>query len=127
MPLGFYGPVLINVSYTDIQMKKCFLVLSLMLCSFHAVSDEPTYSDSWQWNNNVKIDYIYGFNESNSQNIQVKMDNGEFCHVPKSETINISIILAMRAQQSIGQIVCFKEPTSQIDNLDSRRIHRIRY
>ena len=107
-------------------MKKYFLALSLMLCSFYAVSDEPTYSDAWQWNPNVKIEFIYGF-DANTSTVKVKMDNGEFCHVPKTETTNVSILLAMRAQQSVGQIVCYKEPTLTVDNQDSRRIHRIRY
>lgn len=108
-------------------MKKNLLGFILLLCSFSAISDQPHYSDTWQWNSNVKIDFIYGFDSIREENIQVKLDNGEFCYIPKSETTNLSMLLAMRAQQSTGQIVCFKEPTSQIDGLDSRRIHRIRY
>jgi len=107
-------------------MKSKFLVLLsvAVMWSPSLLADPATYN-GWQWNNNVKIDFIYGYWKN--LGVQVHMDNGEFCYIDPSEKELLSIVLAMRAQNSLGQVVCELTPGQSVDGKDSRHIHRVRY
>lgn len=62
---GFYT---ITTNLTDVStdintkgnllMHKIILTALMLFTSYSALADAPIYSEGWQWNNNVKIDYI---------------------------------------------------------------------
>jgi hypothetical protein len=107
------------------KIIRLTLIILLSLLSTYSFADEAKINGNWQWNNNVKIDFIYGYWKNG--NVQVHMDNGQFCYLKSEEKELLSIILAMRAQNVKGEIVCYKTPDKSVDGKDSRHIHRVRY
>lgn len=106
------------------RAKKVFLLFSALVLS-HSVQADPAIYDGWQWNNNVKVDYIYTY--ETTRRSYVHMDNGEFCYVEPSEKILFAAVLAMRAQQTVGQLVCHLGADDSVDGIPARHIHRLRH
>ena len=106
-------------------LPNCVLFFIASMWSLSAHSDAPTYDQSWQWNNNVKIDFIYGYWQNLPVNVH--FDNGEYCFLNSSEKELLSIILTMKAQGSVGQAVCAVTPEGTINGKSLRHLHRIRY
>ena len=104
---------------------RILLTSLLLLSSASLYANPPTYNYGWQWNNNVKVQFIYTYWKNGVTH--VKLDNGEFCYIKPDEKNNLSAILAIRAQQATVQVVCAETPDKTVDSRDSRHIHRIRY
>jgi len=106
-------------------MKKKLIALPLLFSSL-CMADPATYTDSWQYNSNVKIDFIYTYWNSVGFS-HVKLDNGEFCYIKDNDKSLLSAALAMRAQQATGQVVCSLNPDKTVDGHGSRYMHRLKY
>ncbi|WP_316672707.1 hypothetical protein [uncultured Tolumonas sp.] len=100
------------------------LALTLSMVGF-AHADAPVEDGSWQWNKNVKIDFVYAYWENAP--VHVHMNNGEFCYILPGEKELLSTVLAMRAQQSVGELVCAVTADKNVDGRGSRHLHRIHY
>lgn len=114
-------------------MKIFFAAICIILSS--TVSADPAVLNGWQWNNNVKIKYIYSYwsvdvNTSHNQHnlmANIELDNGEFCFLNSEDKALYSLVLTMKAQNAAGQIVCSGTPQRTLGQKDSRRVHRIKY
>lgn len=107
------------------KVRHIFFTAMLALFSVSSFANAPVYRDGWQWNTNVSIKFIYGFWNNNST--QVRFSNGEFCYIKSTEKELLSIVLAMRAQNAVGDFVCAKDADSTVDGKDSRHLHRVRF
>jgi len=106
-------------------VKKVIFAALFLVFSAQSYADAPVISGGWQWNSNVKIDFVYTY--WGNGRTQVHFDNGEFCYILSTEKELLSTVLSMRAQNSTGQFVCKDIPDSSVDARDSRHLHRIRY
>lgn len=100
------------------------LALTLSMAGI-AHADAPEEGGTWQWNRNVKIDFVYAYWGNGA--VHVHMNNGEFCYILPQEKELLSTVLAMRAQQSVGELVCAVTADKNVDGRGSRHLHRIRY
>ena len=100
----------------------CFLGL---VCSPMVLADAPYVDSNWQWNKNVKIKSVFGF--WNQGRVALQLDNGEVCYINSDDKSQISIAIAMRAQQTSGEIVCELQTTGSMDGKNLRRVHRLSY
>jgi hypothetical protein len=105
------------------------LVISLFVimtaCLPMALADAPRYDTSWQWNDNVKIEFIYTYWEGGS--MQVRLNNGEFCYIKDTEDALKASVLTAKAQNASVWVVCRAEADSTVDGKDSRHMHRFRF
>lgn len=103
-----------------------FLIICFVLFGAQsAIAASPTYDSSWEWNRGVKIKVVYSlWNESKTY---LLLDNGQYCHIDSGDDRLYASALAMRAEQSVGEVVCSKDPSGSINGADSRRLHRLAY
>lgn len=107
--------------------------LALVLVAIVAVAyaDPPTYDASWERNNNVKILTIWSLNgggttETAGGQTYVQFTNGQVCHIPPYDDNLLALILTLQAQGRAMHTVCYVDPSSNVEGISSRRLHRIK-
>lgn len=100
-------------------MHKKLMAITLVLASLKVTADPATYDERWQWNKNVSITKLQAYWELDGT--RLFLSNGEVCRINKEDKELYSAALAMRAQSTVGEIVCDITPISGSE----RRVHRI--
>jgi hypothetical protein len=103
-----------------------FLIIALyILLHSNVCADPAEQTDKWQFNKNVKISFIWVYNDN--QETLVFMDNEQVCYISKADTNLLNTAFAIVGTAIKTEVVCFLQPDKMIDGKDTRRIHRIRY
>lgn len=103
-------------------MKKILVLMGVLSASAYSLGDAATYDSSWQWNKNVTIEKIQVLWDVSDT--RIILSNGEVCRINKTDKELFSMALSVRAQNSMGEVVCEK---NTVGGGSERRAHRLSF